>query len=141
MSTQDYSSWIGRKETYADNLDAGHVRQIALALGRPAPAEGDALPHLWLWAHFVRGQADEELGRDGHPSQGAFLPPLGSNNRMWAGGRVRFHQPLRVGTPAERQSTILNITEKQGRTGSLLFFTVQHDYVQNGQLCVSEEQD
>lgn len=141
MTTQDYSDWIGRKESYSDNLDVGHVRQIALALDRPAPAEGEALPHLWLWAHFVRGQKYAELGRDGHPARGAFLPPLGDRNRMWAGGRVRFNEPLRVGVPAERQSTILNIVEKKGRTGSLLFFTVQHDYVQEGRVCVSEEQD
>src|SRR5690606_26165969 len=81
------------------------------------------------------------LGRDGHPSRGGFLPPLGERNRMWAGGRVRFHEPLRVGSPAERRSTILNIEEKTGRSGSLLFFTVQHDYVQQGRVCVSEEQD
>jgi len=141
MTTTDYSNWIGRTETYSDNLDIGHVRQTALALGRPAPENGEALPHLWLWAHFVRAQPYEELGRDGHPSRGSFLPPLGSRNRMWAGGRVRFHQPLRVGVRAERRSTILSIEEKQGRTGSLLFFTVQHDYVQEGALCVSEEQD
>lgn len=141
MTTLDYSDWVGRREIYPDNLDPGHVRQIALALGQPVPEAGDALPHLWLWAHFVRGQAYEELGRDGHPAHGSFLPPLGERNRMWAGGRVRFLEPLRVGTPAERQSEILKIQEKQGSTGALLFFTVQHDYVQEGRLCVSEEQD
>jgi len=141
MTTQDYSDWIGRKESYSDNLDPNHVGQIALALDRRVPAAGEALPPLWLWAHFVRGQPYAELGRDGHPAQGSFLPPLGNRNRMWAGGRVRFHEPLRVGTPAERQSTILKIEEKRGRTGALLFFTVQHDYVQEGRLCVSEEQD
>jgi len=141
MTTPDYSNWVGRTETCADNLDIGHVHQTALALNRPAPALGEALPHLWLWAHFVKGQPYEDLGRDGHPSQGSFLPPLGERNRMWAGGRVRFHRPLRVGTPAERRSTILKIEEKHGRTGSLLFFTVQHDYVQDGVVCVSEEQD
>lgn len=141
MTTQDYSSWIGRTESCSDNLDIGHVRQTALALGRPAPAEGEPLPHLWLWAHFVRGQVYEELGRDGHPAEGGLLPPLGERNRMWAGGRVRFHTPLLAGVPATRNSSIVAITEKQGRTGSLLFFTVQHDYVQQGRLCVSEEQD
>lgn len=141
MTTQEYSGWVGRKETCLDNLDPGHVRQIALALNRDAPGAGEALPHLWLWAHFVRGQGYEELGRDGHPAHGSLLPPLGERNRMWAGGRVRFHQPLRVGTPAQRQSTLLKIQEKQGSTGVLLFFTVQHDYLQEGRLCVSEEQD
>lgn len=141
MTTQDYSDWIGRKETYSDNLDTGHVQQIALALDRQAPSVGDPLPPLWVWAHFVRGQPYAELGRDGHPGRASFLPPLGSRNRMWAGGRVQFHEPLMVGTPAQRHSTILNIEEKQGRTGALLFFTVQHHYVQNDRLCVSEEQD
>lgn len=141
MTTQEYSSWIGRQETCTDNLDIGHVQQIALALDRPAPAEGDALPHLWCWAHFVKGQPYADLGRDGHPGRGGFLPPLGARNRMWAGGRVRFIAPLRVGVPAWRESVVLRIEEKQGRTGALLFITVQHDYVQEGVLCVSEEQD
>lgn len=43
--------------------------------------------------------------------------------------------------PAERVSTILDITEKSGRTGRLLFVTVKHDYHQDGQLIISEEQD
>jgi len=60
---------------------------------------------------------------------------------MWAGGRVRFHTPLQVGKAAQRRSTILSIKEKQGRTGGLVFFTVQHDYVQDGVTCISEEQD
>ncbi len=141
MTTQEFSDWIGRKETCADNLDIGHVAQIALALDRPVPAEGEALPHLWCWAHFVRSHPYEELGRDGHPGIGAFLPPLGNRNRMWAGGRVRFHTPLRVGVPARRESTLLSIEQKQGRTGNLVFFTVEHDYVQDGVVCVSEEQD
>ena len=141
MTTPQYSDWVGRQETYDDSMDVGHVQQVALALDRPAPNIGEPLPHLWHWAHFVRGQRYADLGRDGHPAQGSFLPPLGERNRMWAGGRVNFHQPLRVGTPAQRQSTILSIQEKTGRTGSLLFFTVQHDYLQDGKLCVSEEQD
>jgi len=141
MTTQDYSDWIGRKETYADSLDPGHVRQVALALNREAPAVGEPLPHLWHWAHFVRGQPYADLGTDGHPAKGSFLPPLGKRNRMWAGGRVRFHKQLRVGVTAERESTILKIKEKEGRTGTLLFFTVQHDYRQEGEVCISEEQD
>src|SRR5690606_29284329 len=119
MTTINYSDWVGRSETCADNLDPDHVRRIALALGRPAPGEGEALPQLWKWAVLVRSRPYEELGRDGHPGQGGFLPPLGERNRMWAGGRVRFQDPLRVGIPAERRSTILNVQEKTGRSGSL----------------------
>jgi itaconyl-CoA hydratase/mesaconyl-C4 CoA hydratase len=60
---------------------------------------------------------------------------------MWAGGRLKFFEPLRVGTPARRESTILAVNEKTGRTGKLLFVTVGHQYVQGDRLCIDEEQD
>ena len=81
------------------------------------------------------------LGTDGHPSRGGFLPPAQDRNRMWAGGRVEFRQPLKVGVPAERVSTVAEVKEKTGRTGSLLFVTVRHEYVQSGEVAILEEQD
>jgi itaconyl-CoA hydratase/mesaconyl-C4 CoA hydratase len=84
---------------------------------------------------------EAQLGGDGHPARGGFLPPADNRNRMWAGGRVEFIQPLKVGADAHRLSTLLHIEEKHGRTGSLLFVTVRHDYTQHGELCVREEQD
>ncbi|NLY27128.1 MAG: itaconyl-CoA hydratase [Alcaligenaceae bacterium] len=142
MTTQDFSAWIGRQETIEDNIDIGHVQKIALSVGARAPSVGDPLPALWQWGLFISGLPYEELGEDGHPRRGGFLPPAGDNrNRMWAGGRVTFSQPLRVGTPGRKVSTILDVKEKEGRTGKLMFVTVRHDYFQNDQLCISEEQD
>ncbi|VVP33477.1 Mesaconyl-C(4)-CoA hydratase [Pseudomonas fluorescens] len=60
---------------------------------------------------------------------------------MWAGGRVEFFKPLRVDAQASRVSTVLNVEEKAGRTGSLLFVTLGHDYLQDGDLTIREEQD
>ncbi|KAG1186039.1 hypothetical protein G6F35_014738 [Rhizopus arrhizus] len=81
------------------------------------------------------------LGTDGHPSRGGFLPPAQDRNRMWAGGRVEFRQPLKVGVPAERVSTVAEVKEKTGRTGALLFVTVRHEYHQAGEIVILEEQD
>lgn len=141
MTIPDPSSWIGRTETCADAIDAGHVEKIALSLDLPAPAADDELPPLWHWALFVKAAPYDQLGIDGHPKRGGFLPPADNRNRMWAGGRLEFNSPLRVGVQADRISTIAAVTEKQGRTGKLLFVTVKHDYVQGGQLRISEEQD
>jgi itaconyl-CoA hydratase/mesaconyl-C4 CoA hydratase len=138
----DFSSWIGRTETCEDNLDAGHAGRVALSLDEDAPAGEPAhLPPLWHWAFFVHGEPYARLGRDGHPQQDAFLPPALERNRMWAGGRIRFHAPLAVGRPARRESRIADIVEKTGRTGRLQFMTVRHDYFQGGGLCIAEEQD
>jgi len=132
---------IGRTETSADQITSNLARRIAATLGQPAPEAGGGLPELWHWAYFQEPLDAAGLGADGHPARGGFLPPAERRNRMWAGGRLAFHQPLVVGEDATRHSTILSVEEKAGRTGSLLFVTVRHDYAQRGVLAVREEQD
>jgi itaconyl-CoA hydratase/mesaconyl-C4 CoA hydratase len=141
MANANPADWVGRTETCADNLDAGHAERVALSLGDAAPGAGEALPLLWHWAFFIRALPYDQLGEDGHPRRGGFLPPADGRNRMWAGGRLKFLRPLVVGTAGERRSVVRNVVEKTGRTGKLLFVTVGHDYFQGGALCLSEEQD
>ena len=45
---------------------------------------------------------------------------------MWAGGRVRTRGTLRTGSPATKRTSVLSVTEKQGRSGHLTFVTVGH---------------
>ena len=141
MSESVLSAWIGRSEEVHDHLSLTLLQRIAATLGEPAPQAGDALPPLWQWCFFQPAVAEAGLGGDGHPARGGFLPPADNRNRMWAGGRIEFHQPLRAGADAKRISTILKVEEKHGRTGALLFVTVQHDYLHDGQLAIREEQD
>jgi len=141
MSDSAFSAWIGRTEESHDQLSRNLVKRIAATLGEDTPAHGVALPPLWQWAFFQDPIAESGLGGDGHPARGGFLPPADNRNRMWAGGRVEFIAALRVGGEATRVSTIKHIEEKHGRTGALLFVTVQHDYLQDGELAIREEQD
>lgn len=140
-SPVDFTAWIGRTEEAQDHLSVSLIKRIAATFGEPTPAVGDSLPPLWQWCFFQEPVFEAQLGGDGHPARGGFLPPADNRNRMWAGGRVEFIQPLKVGADAHRLSTILHIEEKHGRSGSLLFVTVRHDYSQHGELCVREEQD
>jgi itaconyl-CoA hydratase/mesaconyl-C4 CoA hydratase len=137
----DYSAWIGRTEEAVDELSRNLIKRIAATFGEAAPAVGQPLPPLWMWCFFQEPVAESQLGSDGHPARGGFLPPADNRNRMWAGGRVEFFTPLKVGAEAHRLSTIVHIEEKHGRTGALLFVTVRHEYSQQGELCVREEQD
>lgn len=141
MSTPAPQTWIGRSETVHDCISHNLVKRIAATLSEPAPAPGDALPALWHWAFFQEPVEAAGLGGDGHPARGGFLPPADNRNRMWAGGRLEFIRPLRIDAQVSRRSTILNVEEKHGRTGSLMFVTVQHEYVQDGQRALLEEQD
>ncbi|MEN4826827.1 MaoC family dehydratase N-terminal domain-containing protein [Pseudomonas sp. P39-UII1] len=141
MATDALQNWVGRSETSHDHISHNLVKRLAATLNEPTPAPGDALPLLWHWAFFQEPVGEPGLGADGHPARGGFLPPADNRNRMWAGGRLTFNQPLRVDAQVTRRSTILDVQEKHGRTGSLLFVTVQHEYVQDGQCALVEEQD
>ncbi len=138
MSATD---WIGRSETAHDHLSHNLLKRIAATFGEGVPADGAAVPALWQWCFFQDPLPESALGSDGHPARGGFLPPADNRNRMWAGGRIEFVHPLRAGEAATRVSTITQVEEKTGRTGSLLFVTVRHDYSQAGRLAIREEQD
>ncbi len=140
MTEQDLDQWLESTESCDDNIDAGHIAKMAATLGRSPLEAGDALPMLWHWGLFQQPEPYDQLGADGHPETGGFLPPAGGGSRMWAGGQVEFIHPLLVGTPATRKSSIQSIEQKEGRSGRLLVVTVEHEYVQDYVACIREEQ-
>jgi 3-methylfumaryl-CoA hydratase len=133
------ADWRPGPVTSADDLPPGPAAALSAVFDQP-PAEGP-LPPLWHWLYFLDWPAQRELGEDGHPRDGHFLPPLPDRRRMFAGGRLEVHRPLRLGTRAERVSTLGDVTVKQGSTGEMMFVTVRHEISQDSRLCVVEEQD
>ncbi|HVH22947.1 MAG TPA: hypothetical protein VNA11_10875 [Pseudonocardia sp.] len=63
---------------------------------RPVPGLGDPLPPLWHWFVLNDHPRHAELGPDGHPTAGRFLPPIPARRRMFAGGRLWQHAPIPV---------------------------------------------
>jgi 3-methylfumaryl-CoA hydratase len=104
-------------------------------------ARGDTLPPLWHWLIAPPTMRQSQLGSDGHPRRGDFLPPVKLERRMWAGSRVEFHTPLAVGETVRRQSTIMGIDHKDGASGALVFVRVEHRWTGPAGLAVMEEQD
>jgi 3-methylfumaryl-CoA hydratase len=82
-----------------------------------------------------------ELGPDGHPARGGFLPPVPLPRRMWAGGELEFIDPLRVGDQAVRTSRIADVTMKTGSTGALCFVSVEHVIATPRGPAIRERQD
>lgn len=138
-------TWQGKSETLIDTLTAAPVSALSATLDRddPAPAAGTALPPLWHWLYFLPHARQSEIGPDGHPRRGGFLPPVPLPRRMWAGGRLRWEaaNPLRVGQEVQRRSTIQSIKHKAGRSGELLFVLVEHQLRNAQGLALTEEQD
>ncbi len=136
-------SWIGRQEVLTDRLTLIPAAALSATLDRddPPPADGDALPPLWHWLYFLPIARQSEIGPDGHPRRGGFLPPVDLPRRMWAGGRFTFAQPLRFGEAITRTSTIMDVTVKDGRTGPLCFVLVRHEVAGENGLALTEEHD
>ncbi|MGY0488921.1 hypothetical protein [Streptomyces sp. WG-D5] len=136
-------SWAPAATTDEDALHPAPAAALSAVLDLPEPAAkaGDPLPPLWQWLYFLEWPAQHELGPDGHLRDALFLPPIPDRQRMFAGGRVRVDEPLRLGEPAERVCTLGSVTPKTGRSGELLFVTERREFRQAGRTCLVEEQD
>ena len=140
---QRLRQWIGRQQVTQDCIAIERCRamQAALDQGGPRLREGDPLPPLWHWLYFWTIVPRSGLGRDGHPSVGGFLPPVGSARRMWAGSRVDFIEPISIGDRLRRVSTVTDVALKQGRTGRLVFVTVSHEITGASGITIVDEHD
>ncbi|MEM7765942.1 MAG: MaoC family dehydratase N-terminal domain-containing protein [Pseudomonadota bacterium] len=139
-----WSDWVGRTHAVEDLIGPGIAHAMAATLGSTGAASldtGAPVPHPWIWAYFLEPAERREIGPDGHPKRGGFLPPIPNPRRMWAGSRCTFENHLRVGQQARKTSTIHSIEEKNGRTGPMVFVTVLHETTANGTLVMREAQD
>jgi len=126
----------------SDVMDPARAAAFQVAMGlAPTLGAGDDLPPFFHQLYFWTPQPPNSLGRDGHPKVGGLIPDLGLPRRMWAGGRLAFDRPVRLGHPAMRTSVCENSVAKQGRTGPLGLVTLRHEIYQDDVLCLTEWQD
>ncbi|MFX1677489.1 MaoC family dehydratase N-terminal domain-containing protein [Paraburkholderia sp. A2WS-5] len=137
-----FEAWVGRSEANADRITETPVRFMQATLdAADAGTPPTQLPPLWHWLYFLPAARQSDIGADGHPQRGGFLPPVTLPRRMWAGGRLQFLQPLTIGEPIRRVSTVKSIQSKSGRSGQLLFVTVLHEISGASGLAIREEHD
>lgn len=123
-------------------LDAGTAHALAglLDVDPDVLADGE-LPPLWHWVHLLERPASAEIGPDGHPLTGVPAPPGEGMKRMFAGGRVSVHAPLRLGREATRRTWVTGSRTKEGRSGALRLVGVRTEISQDGRIAVVEEND
>ncbi len=129
---------IGRTREITDSLSPEPAEKFCILMDRKPP--GEELPPTFHWAYFSKGIPLADLGPDLHERTGLFLPAAPFHRRMWAAGEVSVSQPLRIGTPATRRSTIADVAFKEGNSGAMCFVTISHEIEQNGVPCIAEKQ-
>ena len=102
-AAEKLDDWLNKEAVTEDDITAFPLTALAATLDREE--SGETVPPLWHWLYFLPVSPMAEVGADGHPKRGGFLPPVPLPRRMWAGGRLTFHAPLKVGERATRTST------------------------------------
>jgi 3-methylfumaryl-CoA hydratase len=133
-----WDAWIGRTQEQSDVLTPGLLQRFRATID--SDVTGDIAPQGIHWCLCLPDAATAELGDDGHPKRGGFMPPISLPRRMWAASDVIFHAPLAAGADVVRKSTITEINEKRGSSGPLVFVTLDHETWADNALAISERQ-
>ncbi|NCV32707.1 MAG: acyl-CoA dehydrogenase [Betaproteobacteria bacterium] len=143
VDLQALRAWLGRTEVASDCVEVQRVQQLAASfdLDHHRFVANNVLPPLWHWCFATPISAMHQAGPDGHSARGGFLPPVPLPRRMWAGSRLHWHDDFRIGDPINRESRVVSVESKTGRSGSLVFVTVGHQWKRDTRLVLSEEHD
>ena len=134
--------WIGREEVKDDVVRRDFVRGLYATLDRTDRIMDPlVVPRLIHWLHFHPLAPQSELGPDGHPRRGGFLPPVPLPRRMWAGSRMRFVRTPAIGEQLTRRSVIKDVKITEGKTGTLVFVTVTHSIAGDRGAALTDEHD
>lgn len=145
----DLSNWIGRTQSVEDVVTQSGVDRFCATIGcdtvdncesKTEESKTKTAPLGYHWCLGLPDNSMQELGEDGHPKKGGFLPPVELPRRMWASSKVEFIQPLAIGSSIKRHSTIAAVSEKNGKTGALVFVDVDHQTEVEGELAIRERQ-
>ena len=137
--SKDWSAWVGRQEVTQDRADIGPATRWRAMLDSEGVI-GSAVPQSFHWGLCLPDAPSAQLGPDGHPHLGGFLPLVDLPRRMWASSAVTFLAPIPLDSAVTRTSTIAAVTQKSGATGQLIFVEVNHNLTIDGQDVVQDHQ-
>ena len=141
MNSPEYLSWINKEEIYVDQLTEVNINRLHYTLnlsGNP-PSLGEPVFPMALLILGEPSVRPDELGEDGHPARGGFMPPVPLKRRMFAGGDYECFQPLHVGDKVHISWKITDISRKTGNSGELVFVDILRQFKVNQQLCATEK--
>lgn len=134
--------WIGKSETVTERAGTGRMHGLAALLDKPdVPQEGDPMGPMGHWCYFTPRVPQSEIGTDGHPARGGFMPPVPLPRRMFGGFRAIYHKPLILGEMMQREARITDVQIKEGRSGTLVICTVHHEFSGESGLALEEDHD
>ncbi|MEW6297158.1 MAG: MaoC family dehydratase N-terminal domain-containing protein [Thermodesulfobacteriota bacterium] len=154
LITDEIRSWIGREtQPWTVEVTQRDVKRFAVATddlnplyfdeeyARKSRYGGLIAPPLFYMAPLTDPVPESELRPDGLPYEGKFpIPPTPLPRLVDGGTEIEFFAPIRVGDTLTGRSKILDIYQKDGRTGPLIFVVRETTYTnQKGEVVLIEK--
>lgn len=135
-------SWIDNQEYKYDVISSELLARFKATFSSCNESIFKSNSQLGLhWCIAQPSASNDELGEDGHPLKGSFLPPVPLMQRMWVSSNLEFHKKLKLDIAIKKISTIKDITLKESAlSGPLLFLEINHIFEQEGNLCIEDNQ-
>ena len=127
LLTAEITDWIGRSEApVSAEVSRRDIVKYAIATEqrREAYRRGDEAPPMFVASLFRPMVPMDRLGPDGLPPYGA-VPELPLKRRMAGGIRMNIHRTVRPGETLTGVRTLIDIFEKEGRQGPLIFMVYE----------------
>jgi 3-methylfumaryl-CoA hydratase len=127
----DASQWVGRATRTRIRAVREAVEMLEGSLDRAKLGPAAPMPLLrhWLWLFAPPTSPSAVLSEDGHLPRGELAPDWPLPRRMWAASDIAFLAPVPLDTVMERVSTIESATLKSGRSGTLGFVVLRHQWL------------
>jgi 3-methylfumaryl-CoA hydratase len=138
LDVEHLRRWVDRTQQQSDDVTQRTVDSLRATLEFPDLPRADALPVTLHWCLAPEIEPLSRLDEDGHPFKGEFLPPVPLARRLWAGADLAFHDGLRIGDRVQRVSRVADVQVKTGRSGTLCFITLVHEFATARGLAVEE---
>jgi 3-methylfumaryl-CoA hydratase len=127
LITPEIRAWVGRSEA-PSRVEVTRRDIVKYAIATEQRLEryrnGDEAPPMFVFGAFREVVPLDRLGPDGLPHR-ALMPDLPLKRVMAGGHTVRCHRPVRPGDVLIGTSTLVDIFEKQGSSGRLIFLAYQ----------------
>ncbi len=124
LLTDEHRAWIGHaEEPVTVTVNRRDIVKYAIATEqtRADYLAGDEAPPMFIFNLFGKLVQVAGLRPDGLPRGGAAGPKLPLRRVMAGGTELRIHRPIRPGDVLTGVSRIIDLYEKEGASGPLIF--------------------
>ncbi|AFT68461.1 hypothetical protein B5T_00173 [Alloalcanivorax dieselolei B5] len=140
--TEELNNHVGAElPPFEFEISRGDLKKYAVATGQRLERylNGDEAPLLYLFAAMMPVLPLDRLLPDGRQPDSGLMPPLPLNRIMAGGSEYQIHRKVYVGDVLVCRQKLVEVFEKSGSEGPLLFLIFENRFeTRDGEPVVTE---